>query len=120
MQVFLPFLKLESSFPGIPFPLSQTVSIVTLSLSQPSTFYFSHLVSMARPSMPVPGESGPGERAVEQLVWWASGLEPGDVVPGLVLAAPLSNCDLGQVTSLSLSPGLTDEGSQIRWYLRSQ
>ena len=61
MQVFLPFLKLESSFPGIPFPLSQTVSIVTLSLSQPSTFYFSHLVSMARPSIPVPGESGPGD-----------------------------------------------------------
>ena len=107
MQIFLPFLKLESSFPGIPFPFSQTVSMVTLSLSQPLT-YFSHLVSMARPSMPIPDDSGPGERAVEQLVWWASGSEPGDLVPGLVLAASLSNCDLGQVTSLSLSLGLTD------------
>lgn len=70
--------------------------------------------------MPIPGESGPGERAVEQLVWWASGWW-GDVVPRLVLAAPLVTV-FGQVTSSlsALSPGLTDEKVQIRWYLRSQ
>lgn len=67
---------------------------------------------MAGFSKPIPGEGGPGERAVKQLgaveMLWRSGSRPGCT----------SNCDLGQVTSVSLSLSFTVRWRGDRWFLR--